>query len=95
MAVMRLSATWDGFRRNLYKAFPKPEDQSLLDFEILGEDWKSKMLRLLLAVIAAIIVYATWTMIGNPTDGAEVNIGLVLAAFAFFVVAIGLRRWLD
>ncbi len=53
------------------------------------------MLRLLLAVIAAIIVYATWTMIGNPTDGAEVNIGLVLAAFAFFVVAIGLRRWLD
>ena len=38
MAVMRLSATWDGFRRNLYKAFPKPGDQSALDFEIPGED---------------------------------------------------------
>ncbi|MXW71078.1 MAG: hypothetical protein F4Z74_06465 [Acidobacteria bacterium] len=38
IALMRVSKTWFGFRRNLVKAYPRLGDQMLLDYDLPGEE---------------------------------------------------------
>ncbi len=38
IALMRISSSWYGFKKNLQKAYPKPDSQLYLDLDIPGED---------------------------------------------------------